>query len=452
MAEFTYKTSWSARGASAVGVVLLHVSLALAAPSLTVKTDHPDAIYRTGEPVKFVVSVTDGGKPVAGREVKYVVTKNGEIPVSSGSIMSGDGPVDVQASLGEPGFLKIAVQFPGDNPTKFEVIAAGAAVEPEKIQPSLPVPEDFDAYWAKQRALLVAHPLEVKQTDVKSPEEGVVAFDIQIAAIPDQPVATNVSCYFAKPTDAKPKSCPAILYTQGAGFRSSLLDHAASGAKKFGAICIDLNAHGLPNDKPRAFYMKMQNDDLKNYGRTGMDDRDKNYFRGMYLREWRALDFLTQQPVWDGHILIVEGSSQGGGQALAIGGLDHRITLCLASVPALNDLTGAVVGRTPGWPKMLKPNDDGSIDEKAKQELRYIDAMNFASRIQCPVQMSVGFIDTTVPPATVYCAFNNVPVVDKTIVNQVTRGHGFPQPLIDAWDEVVRKHIVEKRAEKSEDL
>ncbi len=40
----------------------------------------------------------------------------------------------------------------------------------------------------------------------------------------------------------------------------------------------------------------------------------------MFLRMERAIDFLASQPEWDGRILIVTGSSQGGGQAIVAAG------------------------------------------------------------------------------------------------------------------------------------
>ena len=73
----------------------------------------------------------------------------------------------------------------------------------------------------------------------------------------------------------------------------------------------------------------------------------------MFLRLVRALDFLTSRPEWDGKHLIVIGHSQGGGQALAAGGLDPRVTLIASGVPAICDHSGRAAGRINGWPKLV---------------------------------------------------------------------------------------------------
>jgi len=57
----------------------------------------------------------------------------------------------------------------------------------------------------------------------------------------------------------------------------------------------------------------------------GMESRSDFYFRGMYLRLIRTLDFLASQPEWDGKRILVIGESQGGGQALAAAGLDKEL-------------------------------------------------------------------------------------------------------------------------------
>lgn len=432
----------------AFGLALLQISVAFAAPKIEVVVDRPDATYRTGEQVKFIVRAGADGRP-AGRAVDYSILKDGTRLLEKGVLRLSSRPTEITTTLNEPGFLRCEIVDASDAATKPVTSVAGAAVSPEKIAPSLAVPDDFDAYWTAQRQLLLENPAEPTITRVQSPDDAIEVFDVQIA-VPD--IGKNVSAYFAKPKGAKPKSVPAILYPHSAGVRGSDLPHAVRGAK-IGAICLDVNAHGVRNGKPPEFYAQLLEGDLKGYASRGLENPDQNYFRGMYLRLWRALDFLTQQPEWDGQILIVEGSSQGGGQALVIAGLDPRVTLCLANVPALCDLTAPVVDRQPGWPRMLGKQADGSINQKAIEALRYVDAMNFASRIQCPTVVSVGFIDHVCAPSTVYAAFNNIPpAVPKTMVNRPEMGHSFPADLIEEWDEVIRRHIIEIRSQNTEDL
>ncbi|NMA46826.1 MAG: hypothetical protein GX945_09725, partial [Lentisphaerae bacterium] len=66
-----------------------------------------------------------------------------------------------------------------------------------------------------------------------------------------------------------------------------------------------------------------------------------------YLRVMRSLDFVKTLPEWNGRDLIVVGSSQGGGQAIAAAGLDPQVTLCVAAVPALSDHAGTLATPPP---------------------------------------------------------------------------------------------------------
>ena len=347
-------------------------ALTASAQTLQVTTDHPSAFYHQGETVIFRVS---GAPGVAD----YVVSKDGFGTLSSGTVSVGKEPAEIRASLDEPGVIHCDVTLKSDATTKPIKATGGAAIDPRQIKPSLPPPDDFDAFWDAQKKLVASEPAKPVLTPVKSPDDGVETFDVQINC----PGGAPVSGYLAIPKNAKPKSLPAILYPHSAGVRSSDLPHAIHGAK-LGLIALDINAHGIPNGKPDKFYSDLANGELKGYPAKGVtSDRESVYFRGMYLRLIRALDYLTTRPEWDGKILIVEGSSQGGGQSLVAAGLDQRVTLCLACVPAMCDHTGFKADRASGWPRLVPKDASGNYDEKAAQIARYVDAMNFASRIKC---------------------------------------------------------------------
>jgi len=75
-------------------------------------------------------------------------------------------------------------------------------------------------------------------------------------------------------------------------------------------------------------------------------------------------------------------------------------------VPAMCDHTGAAVGRISGWPKLVPNGADGKPDAKVLEAARYYDATNFATRTKAAGIVTVGFIDTTCPPTSVYAAYN----------------------------------------------
>ena len=407
---------------------------------LSARPDRPAALYQQGETVTFTISLTLDQQPAKNTEIQWSITKDGMPPVTNGLLKLEDGTATVAGKLDEPGFLLCRATF--TTPDKRTVTAlAGAGVDPTLINPSLPVPEDFDAFWTAQKKTLAAIPINPRLTPVKSPNSEVEAFDLQA-----DNVGAPVSGYFAKPSGAKPKSLPIILLVHGAGVRSSSLGGAVSWAKT-GFLAMDINAHGLPNGKPDAFYTALANGDLKDYRARGRESRDTIYFRGMFLRLVRAIDFLTAQPEWDGKVVVVYGASQGGAQAIVAAGLDPRVTFFAAGVPAMCDHTGIIAGRINGWPKFL-PSPSPSPekpDRKIVEAIRYYDAMNFATRTAAGAVFTVGFIDTTCPPTSVYAAYNNV-TGKKSIHHDPDAGHTSTPKASAAMQQAVRAHVAEMNA------
>ena len=206
---------------------------------------------------------------------------------------------------------------------------------------------------------------------------------------------------------------------------------------------MDLNAHGLPNGKPKEFYDALAAGELKDYRRAGRESRETVYFLGMYLRLVRALDVLTAQPEWDGRTVVVYGSSQGGAQAIAAAGLDARVTFFVAGVPAGCDHTGGLVGRIAGWPKFIATGEAAAPEVVAA--VRYYDGVNFAARAKAPGFFTVGFIDTTCPPSSVYAAYNALPTA-KGIFNDIPSGHTNSPAAGKAMREAALGHFAKMRA------
>jgi cephalosporin-C deacetylase-like acetyl esterase len=421
-------------------VVLLAITHPAAAQNaaagcrLTVATDRPDAIYAAGETATFRVVVDQGDPPAAGAKIVYQIDRSDTQSVAQGELPISKSPIALKGSLNEPGFLLCRVRCMVNGKKVAEALA-GAGFAPLQIKPSLPVPSDFDAFWAAQKARLKTVPMKAALTPVASPVQGVECFDLQVACVPPRPV----SGYFARPRKATAKSLPAILHVHGAGVYSASLGTAASAAKRYHALSLDINAHGILNGKPDEYYQALDRGELRGYRHEGRENRETCYFLGMFLRVVRALDFLASQPEWDSKSLIVEGHSQGGGQSIAAAGLDSRVTLIAAGVPAICDHSARVVGRSNGWPKLV-PDVDGKPDPKILNVARYFDCMNLATRAKAEAYVSVGFIDTDCSPASVYATFNNL-AGEKHILAKPWMPHAAPEEIQQAFRDAMVKHI-----------
>jgi cephalosporin-C deacetylase len=396
--------------------------------AVSVVTDRPDALYSVGETVTFHATVTEDGRPLAEGEARYVLSNDGSNTLGDGALPLTGEPIEVSGALDHPGFLRCQVTYTGSDGKAHSATAAGG-FDPLEVKPSMGVPEDFDAFWAGKRSELAKVPMNPVLTEVESPVEGVACFDVQVACLGGMPV----SGYLARPADAQPKSLPAVLWVHGAGTRSSVL-RAEVAAE--GMLVLDINAHGIPNGKPVEYYRELEAGKLKNYRHDGRDDRETCYFLGMYLRLMRAMDYLTAQPEWDGKILMVRGSSQGGGQSLVAAGLDSRVTALFSNVPAMCDHTGTING----WPRLVPRDAAGKPDPQVQQVSRYFDAMNFATRTTADAFLAVGFIDNTCRPTTVYAAYNNLRG-KKRMLNKPLMTHAYPPEWNDLALEAMKEHI-----------
>lgn len=404
-------------------------------PLVAVTTDHADALYRQGETVTFNVQLTAESTLPRDAELTWEISKDGVPPMQNGKVKLIDGKATLTGKLEEPGHLlcRVSALVEGKPVTAL----SGAAIDPTLIKPSLPVPDDFDAFWDEQKKKLSAVPMNPRLTPVTTTVvKDADCFDVQVDCVGTTPV----SGYFAKPTGAKPKSLPAVLLVHGAGVRSSILNSAAFWSKN-GVLAMDINAHGIPNGKPDAFYTDLQQGALKGYQLSGRESRETCYFLGMFLRVIRAIDFLTAQPEWDGKTVVVYGASQGGFQAFAAAALDSRVSFFAAGVPAGCDHTGSAAKRISGWPKLVPNGPDGKPDERVLQASRYFDNVNFAARTKAKgAFVTVGFIDVTCPPTSVFAAYNSLPI-PKNIHQDVDAGHSSTPAASKAMNEAVLAYL-----------
>jgi cephalosporin-C deacetylase-like acetyl esterase len=383
-------------------------------PSFYLKQTEPSGLYKKGEKIRvyaFVPTpVSDSLKVIVRMNNDHVIYKKSFLPVKD-SILVYEGKTGKPASYIVEARLNERKQ------------AIGMLVDPQKLKPGTRLPKDFDAYWKKEKQTLHALPMQAKLKEVETAEKGYVCYDAELNCTGPKPARG----YFAKPQNASPKSLPIVLLVHAAGVKGSwcrsndkeAMRYAKSGK---GALCFDLNAHGMLNGQTEEYYANLESGELKDYYVQGLENRNDFYFRGMYLRLMRTLDYLTQQPEWDGKRILVIGESQGGGQSLAAAGLDKRVSAVVATVPAMCDWGGTLVSRKGGWPQ---PFDHAGDKEKMKKVLPYFDAAHLLRHSKATIVVEIGLIDQTCPSTSIYSAINQSN--GKVIIYPVPyREHGWP--------------------------
>ncbi len=383
----------------------------LSAESVSVKTDKADAIYNVGEEAKFIVSADRQGT------VEYVLSNDGQDILRRGTLKYQNTPIVITGSLNNPGFLRCAITFVYPNSKKIIKALSAAAFDPEQIKPPKGyMPKDFDEFWNSKKQQLSKIPMNPICREIPTKQRNIKLYDITVTCL-----GLPVRGYYAKRCDSAEHLCPAILFFRGAGVKPAVRGIAVSYALK-GFIALSINALGIENGKPKSYYQKLSATKYKRYMYLGRDNRDKCFFTGMFLRAYRALQFLKAQKEWNGKKLIVYGSSQGGAQALAAAYLDKDVTFVFAGVPAMCNLGGYI----PGWPRLVPVGKDGKYNRKILNVARYLDCVNFARKTHAPALFTVGFIDNTCRPTSVYAAYNSY-AGPKKIINEPKMGHAIPQ-------------------------
>jgi len=373
---------------------------------IRVTVDRADGVYRAGEEVRF--GLESRGDISNQGSLTYRLSWNGETKIERSEVPGL--PREITYRPGEPGFLKLSIH---DSAKGEPLSQAAAAVSPEKIAPSMPVPEDFDDFWRDQLAKDLPDRMRAGIVKHSRHREGTI-FRTSIS----MPRVGDVYGWILKPLGEGPFPC--VVRYHGAGVYPVPPENGLDLASR-GFMVLSINSHSITNERPLAYYEELERGALADYRTRGREDRQKVYFRGMFLRAAGAVAFMRDYPDCDPEHLMIEGHSQGGGQALAGAALGGDIDGLVVSCPTHCDHTGPVIGRVAGWPKIVNVRD-GVPDPREVEAARYIDGVNFASMIDCPTLFSVGFLDDTCPPTGVYAAYNSL-AGPKEINNEVTAGH-----------------------------
>ena len=314
----------------------------------------------------------------------------------------------------------------------------GYVVAPEGFRAGYEEPADLMAYWDNLKAQLKALPMQVKTTPLTVPQQYQDKYtceDVEINCLGPAPMRA----YVAKPVGAKEKSLPIIILCRAAGVkgdwcRCSVNECVGNSALGNGALSLDLNAHGMLNGQSDDYYKMLEDGLLNKYWEYNAADRETYYFRGMYLRVLRAIEYMTSLPEWDGRRLLVIGESQGGGQAVAAAGLDPRVSAVVLNVPAMQDLGGARKERLSGWPQPIENHQDLS-SAQLDNTLPYFDGSQLIRHTKAEIFCEIGLIDTTCPPSAVFSSLNNAKG-KKTVKCVPYRTHAWPSgDLRPHWEE-----------------
>lgn len=410
---------------------------------LTLTTNSSSFEYQLNQTIYFLVTVENCNRPIKEGVLEYVLKWDQNSIIEKGFVEIKEGKAEIKTSSARPGFImaEVSMAIDRDKPLFHR---CGVAINPELIEPSLELPQDYDEFWNNAKAQLSKIPIESKWTTIHHKShphlhnyshKSLLEFDISDVEINDVQVASfsrTLSGIYTRPAKRALKSHPAMLCVQGAGVMPTQPHNFIPQAKK-GILVYEIGVHGISNLEEVTYYQNLLDGRLKGYMHFGREDKNLSYFKAVFLGVKRGLDFLMSQPEWDGKTIVIRGSSQGGVQCMAGAYLEPLVSMISARVPALCDHTGFLKGRSVGGGKLVAFDKDGKPDPVTLETSRYFDGVNFMRRLKCRGSFSVGLIDGGCSPSSIFTAYNAFQG-QKSMIIQPYTGHANTPKTIEKMD------------------
>ena len=280
-----------------------------------------------------------------------------------------------------------------------------ALEEMRAYRPALEVPDDLEAFWQASLEEARRHDLGATFNRVDSGLALISTFDVRFAGYGGTPVRG----WLHLPAGAS-KPLPAVVeyvgYGGGRGLAHERLLWAAAG---YAQLIMDTRGQGStwsvgdtpdldPTGAPRH----------PGFATAGILDPATYYYRRVYVDAARAIDAVRTHPGVDARRVAVTGGSQGGALAIVAAGLVPDVAAAMPDVPFMSDLPRSIT-KTETDPyaeiaRYLRAHRD-HVD-RALRTLSYFDVAILGRWAKAPALFSVGLMDVTCLPSTVFAAAN----------------------------------------------
>jgi cephalosporin-C deacetylase len=397
-------------------------SVCVAQPSkelvnVIVAPDHFNWEYKIGEKVKFAITILQNGNFVKGAKLNYSIIPEKMKKGKCGTLVLENGTTTIDGgTMSVPGFLRCTASVEINGQLYSDFATAGFNIY--QIKPTTNLPKDFTFFWENAKNDLAKIPVEASITLL--PDRCTANVDVYHVGIRN--IYGRIYGVLCKPK--KKGKYPALLHVPGAGVRPYYGN--ISDAEK-GIITLEIGIHGIPQNLDAQVYNDLSSGALRDYWTFNLDDKDKYYYKRVYLGCVRAIDYIFSLPEFDGENIAVTGGSQGGALSIVTASLDSRVKYLAAYFPALCDVTGYLKGRAGGWPDMFL---DEFTNKKEKIEVsRYYDVVNFARFIKIPGFYSWGFNDDVCSPTSTFSAYNVIEAPKEIHVFPNSRHWTYPEAM-----------------------
>ncbi|HEX2968254.1 MAG TPA: acetylxylan esterase, partial [Bacteroidales bacterium] len=199
--------------------------------------DHKDWIYKTGEQAKFSVQVLKYGNLLDNVTIDYETGPEMLPDTKKEGVVLKNGRTEFTGTMKTPGFYRVRVWAVVDG-RRYEGLAT-AGFEPEKIQPTVKEPDDFDEFW--NNAIAEARKISLDPKITLLPERCTSEANVYHVNFQNDAIGSRIYGILCVPK--KTGKYPAILRVPGAGIRPYSGDSKTAGQ---GIITLEIGIHGIP--------------------------------------------------------------------------------------------------------------------------------------------------------------------------------------------------------------
>jgi len=266
-------------------------------------------------------------------------------------------------------------------------------------------PGDLAAFWADTLARARAHDLDLRLV----PEDaGLTVFEVDDVTFNGFGGAP-IKGWFLRPRGATgPLPCVVefVGYGGGRGLPAEWLVWPAAG---YAHLVMDTRGQGSEwRSGDTADRWPGNGPHVGGFLTLGIEHRDDYYYRRVFTDGVRAVEAARALPGVDPARIVVAGASQGGGIALAVAGLLPDLAAAVVDIPFLCDIRRAteLVETDPYAEIATYLRTHRNRVEQTFATLAYFDGAVLGRTASAPALFSVGIMDDTCPPSTVFAAIN----------------------------------------------
>ncbi|MFF2329809.1 MULTISPECIES: acetylxylan esterase [unclassified Streptomyces] len=274
--------------------------------------------------------------------------------------------------------------------------------ELERYRPTLAEPVDFDEFWQQTLGQQDAFDLAATFEPVHNGLATIDTFDVTFAGYGGHPVRGWLQLPVTR-TGPLPAVVEYLGYGSGRGAPHEKRLWACAGYAHF---IMDTRGQGAETPDPDPATGDIA---APGFLTRGVLDPHRYYYRRLFTDAVRAVAAVRTHPAVDASRVVVTGTSQGGGIALAAAGLVPDLVAVMPDVPFLCHFPRATT--MTDQPPYVEVSRFVKLHREhaatVARTMSYFDGVTLARRANAPTLFSVGLMDHICPPSTVYAAFNH---------------------------------------------